>query len=263
MAGKALETKWGVADIQAAIVRYTQHDESIPNVSFGFFNGIECDLVQVSDSGYLHEFEIKRSWGDFMADFRKRHFHDDVRLYRLTFALPESFAGDRLRKFCADNYEKFEREFDFLFYMEDGDLCHTAPASWRSVNGHSERFLPEDRFLTSTYITDEMRAVIRRNDKAAPYRRRLFTEELARLYRLGVIRLWHRTPPDDEKRMRDMLDALVRIGNWCAQDLAENAYVGEASGNYEKTLRGLCDICRPYMEQAAKLEEYGGTEDGD
>ena len=60
-----------------------------------------------------------------------------------------------------------------------------------------------------------------------------------------------------------LLAAIVRIGNWCAQDLAENAYVSEASGNYEKTLRGLCEICRPYMERAAKLEEYGGAEDGD
>jgi len=66
------------------------------------------------------------------------------------------------------------------------------------------------------------------------------------------------------KRDRDaMFAAIVRIGNWCAQDLAENAYVSEASGNYEKTLRELCEICRPYMERAAKLEEYGGAEDGD
>lgn len=57
---------------------------------------------------------------------------------------------------------------------------------------------------------------------------------------------------------RAKLYALVRINNWCAQDLAENAYVGDGSGNYEKTLHGICDICRPFMEEAKKLKEYGG-----
>ena len=63
--------------------------------------------------------------------------------------------------------------------------------------------------------------------------------------------------PDVEKR--EMFDALVRIGNWCAQDLAENAYLSESTGNYEKTLKGLCDICRPFMEKAIKLRRYGGS----
>lgn len=57
------------------------------------------------------------------------------------------------------------------------------------------------------------------------------------------------------------LDDLVRINNWCVQDLAENAYVGDASGNYEKTLRGLCDICRPHMAWASRLKRYGGPYD--
>lgn len=59
----------------------------------------------------------------------------------------------------------------------------------------------------------------------------------------------------------EMLDALVRIGNWCAQDLAENAFIGDASGNYEKTLHGLCEVCRPFMQKASKLKRYGGAND--
>ncbi len=63
------------------------------------------------------------------------------------------------------------------------------------------------------------------------------------------------------KEWDDMLKALVRIGNWCAQDLAECA----PDGNYAKTLEGLCEICRPFMEIAKGLEEYGGPveKDGD
>ena len=62
-----------------------------------------------------------------------------------------------------------------------------------------------------------------------------------------------------ERERDEMLDALVRIGDWCAQDLAENAYVGDSSGNYLKTLNGLCEVCRPFMRKANKLKEYGGT----
>jgi hypothetical protein len=62
------------------------------------------------------------------------------------------------------------------------------------------------------------------------------------------------------KERDEMLDAIVRINNWCCQDLAENTYVSEPSGNYEKTLHGLCDICRPYVATASKLKRYGGTE---
>ena len=63
------------------------------------------------------------------------------------------------------------------------------------------------------------------------------------------------------KRERDdMLDVLVRIGNWCAQDLAENAYLSDSSGNYLKTLNGLCEVCRPFMKEAIRLKRYGGTE---
>lgn len=192
-----LETKWSVRDIQRAIVAYTRNHNSIPNVAWGFFGSMECDLVQVNDSNRLHEFEIKRSWGDFMADFKKKRFHDDIRICRLTFVLPESFAGDRLKKFCAEHYAEFAREFDFLFYVEGGETCEIAQSRWVWVSDDRQRLLPEERFRMETYITPEMLETIRKNDVAAQYRRRLFTEELAKLYRLGTIRLWHW--PQEEK----------------------------------------------------------------
>ena len=43
-------------------------------------------------------------------------------------------------------------------------------------------------------------------------------------------------------------------------DLAENAYVSDSSGNYLKTLNGLCEVCRPYMQMASKVKRYGGAE---
>lgn len=64
-----------------------------------------------------------------------------------------------------------------------------------------------------------------------------------------------------ERERDEMFDALVRISNWCAQDLAENAYVSDSSGNYLKTLNGLCEVCRPFMLKAIKLKKYGGIND--
>lgn len=204
MASNGLETKWSVAAIQAAIVARTGNDQSIPNVSFGFFKHIECDLVQVTGAAYVYEYEIKRSWSDFMADFKKSHFHDDLRISKLIFVLPESFAGERLKKFCQEHYTEFKREFSFLFYMEDGNRCRLAEATLHPINEWRSEYRVDDKFKTETYITEEMLKVIRKNDHDAPYRRHLFVEELAKLYRLGVIRLWHwKKGINDEKEDND------------------------------------------------------------
>lgn len=68
-----------------------------------------------------------------------------------------------------------------------------------------------------------------------------------------------RNTPRELRSRDEMLDALVRIGNWCAQDLAENTYVSDSSGNYLKTLNGLCEVCRPFMQKASRLKRYGGA----
>lgn len=36
----------------------------------------ECDMLILSKAGYLTEIEIKRSWSDFLADFKKDHHHE-------------------------------------------------------------------------------------------------------------------------------------------------------------------------------------------
>lgn len=60
--------------------------------------------------------------------------------------------------------------------------------------------------------------------------------------------------PDKKARKErdDMLDTIVRINNWCAQDLAENAYVGDKSGNYYNTLMGVCKICQPFVKEVIR-----------
>ena len=66
-----------------------------------------------------------------------------------------------------------------------------------------------------------------------------------------------------KKEREAMLRAIARISNWCAQDLAENAYVGDMSGNYETTLTGICNICRPFVDEIKKLPEFKAEEKPD
>ena len=62
-------------------------------------------------------------------------------------------------------------------------------------------------------------------------------------------RIADRVEAATKRECGEMRDTIVRIGNWCAQDLAENAYVSDISGNYLKTLNGLCEVCRPFMQR--------------
>ena len=49
----------------------------------------ECDMLVVTSSGYLTEVEIKRSYADFCADFKKRHHHTSaVPMKDFIFAVP-------------------------------------------------------------------------------------------------------------------------------------------------------------------------------
>lgn len=49
----------------------------------------ECDILAVSKSGYLTEYEIKVSKSDLKADFKKKHKHESDRLKYQYFAIPK------------------------------------------------------------------------------------------------------------------------------------------------------------------------------
>lgn len=70
---------------------YIRKNLVIPNVSWGFLNH-EADLLVVSSRRTLTEVEIKRTWSDFMADFKKDHTHYDKKLSHLYYAVPYRMA---------------------------------------------------------------------------------------------------------------------------------------------------------------------------
>lgn len=79
-------------EMEVAIAKYfgIRTHIIVPNVSWGFFSH-ECDLFLIRKSGYGFEVEIKRSRSDMLADFKKKHTHNDKknRIVQLYYAFPK------------------------------------------------------------------------------------------------------------------------------------------------------------------------------
>lgn len=60
----------------------------VVNVSYGFLNH-EADLLVMNGTRRLYEVEIKISLADLKADFKKPHGHEDKKVERLFYAVPE------------------------------------------------------------------------------------------------------------------------------------------------------------------------------
>ena len=187
-----VDTKWSVQEIQLAIYNQIlggigRRALAIPNVSFGFFKYIECDLIAISSSNYLWEFEIKRSRHDFEADFKKPYFHNDERILKLSFVLPEKMAGQWLKDFCSQNYKTFSRPFNIYFYREDSDCCRIA-----NLKG-----FPNEKFSSETYMTAEMIHEI--NSRCKRTARKITPKEKLKLLKLANYRFWNKQKTNAEK----------------------------------------------------------------
>ena len=158
----SLATTLTVKEIQQAIVSHGawKYRENIfvPNLSWGLLP-YEADLVILNKRGYLTEIEIKRSWEDFMADFKKSHTHDAPQVYELYYCLPKALV-DKARAW----YKEQGRgegcdngNFAVLSYDENGNVTEERGFGW----SHQ------------------------------PNRRKLFIEEQLQVARLGCMRLWN------------------------------------------------------------------------
>lgn len=150
-----MDTKLSVDEIELAIrnsgMFNKRQDIFVPNISWGLLNH-EADLVVITKSGYLSEIEIKRSWSDFLADFKKGHGHKDERVYKLYYAVPESIA----QKVIAFFIENKVANNGLIIYGEDG--------------GCKINYIPETPYFSGG--------------------RKLFIEECLTIARLGCMRIF-------------------------------------------------------------------------
>lgn len=101
-----LLTKLTVHDIECMLVDYfggiRGKNICVPNISWGMFK-YEMDFVIIAPNKSLCEIEIKRSWNDFMADFKKEHIHDDIHVQKFYYCVPQIMA-ERVLNYCKDEH---------------------------------------------------------------------------------------------------------------------------------------------------------------
>lgn len=149
------DTNLTIHQIELAIAQAfgVRNNIIVPNVSWGFFATHEADLVIINKTGYMTEVEIKRSWQDFLHDFKKQTTHDEGKVSWKYFAVPQSLS-ERVWQYLCDNDRK---DWGVIEYLEDG----------RAWIVH----LPDN-------IMDHIES------------KKLFLEEKLAIARLGCMRIW-------------------------------------------------------------------------
>lgn len=125
----------------------------------------ECDCLIMSKAGYLTEIEIKRSYADFLADFKKNHEHQDPHIKEFFFLVHESFA----EKVCAKLLE----------------IKHI-PTAIFSYDDNAEISLYKGRYLLHSEIGYHDTNWFYYANTLNP--KKLFLEEQFQLARLGAMR---------------------------------------------------------------------------
>jgi len=155
---KTIATKLTVKEIEEIIIsdkRYfnIRTDIAIPNLSWSLLP-YEADLVIMNKTGYVTEFEIKRSFEDFKKDFKKEIFHISELIYRFNYVLPKSIEeevykeldkhldDEKYVKLFGKSTKDFKRYPSIIFYDEDGNLTTNKSMSYL-CGKHRKLFLEE------------------------------------------------------------------------------------------------------------------------
>ena len=125
----------------------------VPNISWGLPGMHECDVFIIKKSGFAVEVEIKRTKADLLADFKKKHSHDDERIREFYYALPE-----KLLETCTE------------FIPEHAGIISCYRSQWQTRN--------------DVYATIKRKAKIRKDS------RKLTMEEQFKVAKLGTMRIW-------------------------------------------------------------------------
>ena len=160
---------------ESRICNYRQ-DIVVCNLSWAMLNH-EADFVAVTKNGYMTEVEIKRSWSDFLADFKKDvKQHKDEHVYRFFYCVPLSIYP-KVKEYLHDNPIELKAviTYDENLHFEFHHDYEGAPCEIEMINGR-------ERCHSSRYIMWG--------------RRKLFLEEMLHIARVGCMRIWSRKLKD-------------------------------------------------------------------
>lgn len=121
-----MDTKRSLYEIEVALAK-SDYFNFVKNIVAFNVNGWggnlpiqhECDMLVLTKAGYLTEIEIKRSWSDFLADFKKKHKHESEGIIKkFYYAVPYSIAV-KVFNYLVENNISCD---GVLYYTEDLDI---------------------------------------------------------------------------------------------------------------------------------------------
>lgn len=165
-----MDTKRDISEIETALARNSQFDFTKNIVVFNVKGSSEklpiyheCDMLVLSKSGYLTEIEIKRSWNDFLADFKKKHNHHNFPIVKyFYYCVPVSIfekVRDKLEKTYneknkSDGFDytgiiSYDEDLNLTFYgrrvkwFDSGNVEPTYYSIFPSMIGYKRLFLEQ------------------------------------------------------------------------------------------------------------------------
>ena len=136
-----MDTNLAVHEIEDLIVSKeggVRKNLCVPNVSWGMNIDYEADLLIITKSGYCTEYEIKRSYSDFLADMKKdKCAHKALWVYKFFYVIPLGIK-DKVLKYFED---KGEEPPAIICYSEDKRL--SCCGGFPYVKGGRKMFLEE------------------------------------------------------------------------------------------------------------------------
>jgi len=167
-----METKLTVKQIQQLIIDYeggARTNVFVPNVSWGYFKSHEADLLKISKQGYMTEYEIKRSWTDFLADFKKDGTHFEGKVSHLYYVVPES-----IKDKCWEHLMTNPFPEPYLL------------GRYNSMPPVGLMYYTDEGVIKRSYYAPHLARFTHSND--CDYK--LYLEEQIAIMRLGLLRLW-------------------------------------------------------------------------
>ena len=202
------DTNRTLVDIEIALAREYHFEKNIVVYNVNGMSWVlpllhECDMLVVSPkTRLLSEFEIKRTWTDFCADFQKRHHHESssgIEISSFSYVVPEGLyekAVQKLQKekIVVTSIVTYNEELVFSHHQCLWTFTPEDEGRWYSsvYHNHDSRNLSVDdvrkgvekgRYFTLDFTFKDKPTIIPKANA-----RPLFTEQLLELARLGCMR---------------------------------------------------------------------------
>lgn len=157
-----MDTTLTIQEIEEMIIRQEvslRNEIAIPNLSWGMLP-YEADLVVINKTGYMREYEIKRSFQDLKADFKKKCYHDAEQVYQFFYVLPISIKEKALELFrmhqsdeayikaFGESTERYEALPAVIFYDDEGHIVDRTRFGGHLRGKHRKLFLEEKLTIT-------------------------------------------------------------------------------------------------------------------